>query len=70
MRENVTKFVLLIAVLVLGACAQSEGERTPPPIEDTAFGDMTQTMDKARAVEDLTMQHKEELDRRLQDSEQ
>lgn len=41
-------------------------ESAPMQVEDTAFGDMSKAMDKARTVEDTTLQHKEDLDRRLE----
>jgi hypothetical protein len=65
-------FVASAALLILGGCGEGADapEPTPPPVEDTAFGDMVETMDKARAVEDTTMRHKEELDRRLDDAAQ
>jgi hypothetical protein len=45
--------------------APSEPTQEPMPVKDSAFGDMVGTMDKARAVEDTTMQHKKEIDRVL-----
>lgn len=54
----------------LSACSPSPDEqREPPPVKDTAFDDMVGTMDKARAVENTTMQHKEDVDRALQEAE-
>jgi hypothetical protein len=54
----------------LAACSPSPDEqREPPPVKDTVFGDTVSTMDKARSVEDTTMQHKQELDRAVQDAE-
>jgi hypothetical protein len=38
-------------------------------VEDTAFRDMTRAMDKARAVEGTMQQHKEALDRSLEEKE-
>ena len=60
------------ALLILVGCGESADapEPTPPPVEDTAFGEMAGTMDKARAIEDTTMQHKEELDRQLDEMAQ
>lgn len=63
-------FATILLALTLGACAEDEHAHEPPPVEETVFGDMTQTIDKARSVEETTLQHKEELDRRLQESEQ
>lgn len=61
-----------IAALLLASCgaAEEEAPRTePPPIEDTVFGDTVGAMDKARAVQDATLQHKKDMDRALQESE-
>lgn len=63
--------VMLTAVL-LAACGQSserEKRPEPPPIEDTAFGDMVGTMDKARGVEATIQQDKEALDRAVEQNE-
>jgi hypothetical protein len=63
---------LLAALLVAAALTACGGEREPKEpmeVKDTVFGDMTGTMDKARAVEDTTMQHKQDVDRALEDAE-
>ena len=63
---------LLAAVLVSVALAACGGEREPKEpldVKDTAFGDMVEAKERARAVEDTTMQHKQELDRALDDAE-
>jgi hypothetical protein len=60
---------ILIAGCFLAACgsAGDDEERKPqPPVEDTAFGDMVGTMDKARGVEDTTMQHKQDTDKAIE----
>lgn len=55
---------------LLGCSAENAEERPePPPVEETVFDDMVGTMDRARSVEDTTMQHKQDLDRALQESE-
>jgi hypothetical protein len=62
----------MIAAVALAACgAHEEGQQRPPPppVEDTAFGPMVGTMDKARGVEDTTLQHKEDMDQELQRQE-
>jgi hypothetical protein len=64
---------MAFTVLLLSACGtgsnDSEPDRQPPPVEDTVFGELTGTMDKARAVEDTTLQRKEELDRAMEQQE-
>lgn len=60
---------LLCVLTCLGACGQQPEEKreeAPMKVEDTAFSDMTKTMDRARSVETTTMQHKEEVDRALE----
>jgi hypothetical protein len=50
----------------LAACGGgSEPPHEPPPVEDTIFGDMVETKDKARAVEESMKQQKEERDRAI-----
>jgi len=45
-------------------------ERQPMAVEDTVFGDMIQTQDRARAVEDLQFQQKKDMDRAIEESSQ
>jgi ABC-type glycerol-3-phosphate transport system substrate-binding protein len=59
----------LLGCLVLAACGGEEGADAPPPVSDTAFGPAVGTMDRARAVEHSTMQHKQELDRAMDAAE-
>lgn len=60
--------VTFVAAL-LAACGSEQQPAEPPPVEDTALRDMAGAMDKARAVEDTLQQHKEALDRTLQQNE-
>ncbi|MBL8267102.1 hypothetical protein [Steroidobacter sp.] len=55
------------AASLLVACGSAP--KPPPPVEETAFKDMAGAMDKARAVEGTMQQHKEDLDRTLQQNE-
>ena len=61
----------LIAALVLSACGaggkDAEPEAETPAVEDTAFGDMVGTIDKAKGVQDTVDSHKQEVDRRLEE---
>lgn len=61
--------VLILAVELAACGAGQEAAEQPPPVADTALGDMVGTMDKARAVEATTMQHKEDLDRAMEAAE-
>lgn len=58
---------VLFASPIVTACGSGgESEQpAPPPVEDTAFGDAVGTMDRARGVEDTTLQHKQDLDRAI-----
>lgn len=60
---------MIVAASVLAACGSEPKPAPPPPVEDTAFGDMKGAMDKARAVEGTMQQHKEDIDRTLQQNE-
>jgi hypothetical protein len=64
------RLTLLAVGLALSACGASQDEsREPPLVEETVFGDAVGTMEKARAVEDTTRQHKEDLDRAMEAAE-
>ena len=60
---------MLLIVSSIAACSSKQEEQAEAPpmkVEDTVFGDMTQTMERAKAVEGTTMQHKEEVDKVLE----
>ncbi len=59
-------FVVGALLFALAACAPKQ---EPPPVKQTAFGDMVGTMDRARSVQDTTMQHKAETDKALDAAE-
>lgn len=62
--------VLLLPWLALPAgCAGESEPPPPPPVEETVFGDAVGTMDRARAVEDITQQQKRDLDAAIEASE-
>ena len=63
----------VVVSFVLAGCGSSE----PPPeprrsepmaVEDTVFGDMIETQDRARAVEDLGFERKQEMDRLIEET--
>ena len=62
MKQNHSGRRLVLAALCsrlrLGATSRAE----PPPVEDTAFGDMVGTMDKARGVEDTVAAQADRID--------
>ena len=69
MRTTVGLFLLLGTIAACSSKQDEQAEAPPMKVEDTAFGDMTKTMDRARSVEATTMQQKEDMDRALEASE-
>ena len=69
----------LIAVLSMSAliCAcgaqqtdtSEPSEPAPMPVEETVFGDMVESMDKARDVDATVLEHKREVDQALEQAE-
>jgi hypothetical protein len=55
----------------LAACTSHDDAKQsePPPVRDTAFGDLVRAEDKARGVQDTVMKQKEEADRQLEQQE-
>lgn len=74
MRRATLTFSSLLVILVLAAAcgggdAPAEPRRSEPmPVEDTVFGDMIETQDRARAVEDVGMERKQEMDRVIEET--
>jgi hypothetical protein len=72
---SLATLVALTLVACGGPAAQDEqkGEEAARALgrdtDETVFDDMVQTQDKARAVEDLTLGRKDDLDRALEASE-
>lgn len=61
-----------IAFTALGGCgssAEHDAPAEPPPVKDTAFDELTGTMDRARGVQDTVDAQKQELDRQLRSAE-
>lgn len=56
---------LLVAIAVSACGGGQEKSEAPLPVEETVFGDAAGTMEKARAVEDTTLRHKDDLDKAL-----
>lgn len=66
------RFVALTLVSMSGwlaACGSHDDAKQPPPVRDTAFGDLVRAEDKARGVQDTVMKQKEEADRQLEQQE-
>jgi hypothetical protein len=60
---------IVVVASLLAACGSEQKPTAPPPVEDTAMRDMAGAMDKARAVEGTMQEHKEQLDRTLEQNE-
>lgn len=65
-----------LALACLAACGgapepvdREEAERHGRDTDETVFDDMIQTQDKARAVEGVTLGHKDDMDAAIEDSE-
>jgi hypothetical protein len=67
--RNPYKLSIMVVASLLAACGSAQKPTEPPPVEDTAFRDMAGAMDKARAVEGTMQEHKEALDRTLEEKE-
>lgn len=62
--------LLLCCVWMLAACGpRSEHNTEPPPVEETVFGDLVGSMEKARGVETALQEDKQALDRALEAAE-
>jgi hypothetical protein len=63
----------MIAALLLSACGAGGEDTKPaetPTVDETAFGDMVGTIDKAKGVQDTVDSHKEATDRRLDEGDE
>jgi|GEM_PF-3155869 len=61
-------FLLGVSGLVLAGCGGPEpepAEPAEPAQSETVFDPMVETLDKARAVQDLDLEHKRQLDEQL-----
>lgn len=67
--RNSSLLSLALVASLLAACGSEQKPSEPPPVADTAFGDMAGAIDKARAVEGTVQDHKEAIDRALEQNE-
>ncbi len=58
-----------LCACVFAGCGSSSEPPEPPPVEDTAFGDMVGTMDKARGVQDTVDAQKQQTDQQIDAAE-
>jgi len=61
-------FLLGLSGLVVASCGGSKtepAEPAEPAKSETVFDPMVETLDKARAVQDLDLEHKRQLDEQL-----
>jgi hypothetical protein len=70
-RIGLTLVSALSLALALSACGPSHDEpaREPPPVKDTAFGDMVGTIDKAKGVQDTVDAQKRAMDGQVRANE-
>jgi len=67
--RNSSLLSLALMASLLAACGSEHKPSEPLPVEDTVFGDMAGAVDKARAVEGTVQDHKEAIDRALEQNE-
>lgn len=67
--RNRSLLSLALVASLLAACGSEQQAAEPPPVEETAFGDMAGAVDKARAVEGQVQDHKQAIDRALEQNE-
>jgi hypothetical protein len=67
--RNSSLLSLALVASLLAACGSEQKPTEPPPVEDTVFGDMAGAVDKARAVEGTVQDHKQAIDRALEQNE-
>jgi len=69
------KFISIFLLLVMVACGSSENTETEATEAEatqdteTVFDPLLETIDKAKAVEDIVMQQKEQMDEALKEME-
>jgi hypothetical protein len=63
-----------LTALLAGLCGCGSDDPPPPKekrapmaVEDTVFGDMIETQDRARSVEDTNFEHKRQMDEAIDD---
>lgn len=63
------KLTMLIACLALAACGETAQQEEAAAREerDSVFDPMTDQIDKAKAVEDAALRHKQEIDEALRE---
>ena len=65
-----TRLLLLTLILALTACGGSEKESSEPYEDrETVFDPMTETIDRAKAVDEIGKERKQEMDAALEEAE-
>lgn len=67
--RNCSVLSLALVASLLAACGSEQKPAAPPPVEETVFRDVAGTVDKARAVDGQVQEHKEAMDRALDQNE-
>jgi hypothetical protein len=68
-QRSATILVLASLLAACGSGGNNEERAPPPPRQDTAQQEMFRPLEKARAVEDTTMQHKRDMDKAIDANE-
>jgi hypothetical protein len=69
MRVPLACLLLLASVAACGSKQEEQAAKPPMKVEDTVFGDMTHTMERAKSVEATTLEHKQAVDRAIEADE-
>ena len=67
--RNCSLLSLALVASSLAACGSEQQPAERPPVEETVFADMAGAVEKARAVEDQLEDHKQAMDRALEQNE-
>lgn len=67
--RNRSLLSLALVASLLAGCGSEQQPAEPPPVGETAFGDVANAVDKARAVEGQVQDHKRAIDRALEQNE-
>ena len=63
------KFLTVFLCLILFACGSAKEEATEVEDKETVFDPLVETIDKAKEVEDVVMQQKQQMDDALREAE-
>jgi hypothetical protein len=62
--------VMITTTMLCGVTACGDADREPPPVEDTVFGDMVETKQRAKDGVDQAMEtHKQQMEEAMKKQE-